>query len=343
MITIKGYWYDGETSAQAGAVCRIFDSGAIGIESRDDGRTLKTVPGFAVKTSPRLANTPRYLYFATGEKFETEDNDAVDAALKQFKGHSLLHLVHKLESRKGYVLLCLAAVLLFAWAFAKYGVPVTARLIAGRLPPTVYGHAGKQTLQILDRSVFGPTELDDADKRRLVTRFEPVVADHHEYDLKILFRKGGPMGPNAFALPDGTIVFTDEMVRLAEHDNELVAVLAHEIGHIVYRHGMRMAIQDSLLAFALLAMTGDVSGTSELFMGLPVMLTQLSYSREFEAEADGYALKYLRSRSIPSAHFARLMRRMEEKEKSALGKSKSKWASYLSTHPMTEERARRFE
>ena len=343
MITIKGYWYDGKTSAQARAVCRIFDSGAIRIESREDGRTLKMVSGFAVRTSPRLANTPRYLYFATGEKFETKDNDAIDAALKQFKGHSWLYLVHRLESRKGYVLLCLAAVILFSGAFARYGVPVTARLIAERLPPTMYRHAGKQTLQILDRSVFSPTELDDSEKMHLVTRFEPVLADHHGYDLQILFRKGGPMGPNAFALPDGTIVFTDEMVKMAEHGNELVAVLAHEIGHIVCRHGMRMAIQDSLLAFALLAMTGDVSGTSELFMGLPVMLTQLSYSREFEAEADGYALEYLRSRSIAPVHFARLMRRIEEKKKSAFGKSESEWAGYLSTHPMTEERVRRFE
>jgi len=343
MITVSGYWYDGKTSAQTGAVCRIFENGAIQVESCEDGRTLKMTSRSAVRASPRFTNTPRYLFFATGEKFETNDNDAIDVALKQLKGHSLLHLVHKLESRKSYVLLCLAAVLLFAWAFAKYGMPVTAKLIAERLPPKVYAHAGKQTLEIMDRSVFGPTELDDSEKKDLANCFVPVLADHRKYDLKILFRKGGAIGPNAFALPCGTIIFTDEMVQVTEQGNELVAVLAHEIGHIVHRHGMRMAIQDSLLAFALLAITGDASGTSELFMGLPVMLTQLSYSREFEEEADGYALEYLRSRSIPAVHFANLMRRIERTKESALSESKGKWFSYLSTHPMTEERVRRFE
>lgn len=343
MITIQGYWYDGKTSAQVRAVCRMYDTGVIRVERIEDGETLAAVSGFDMKTSPRLGDTPRYLHFTTGEKFETNDNDAVDAALERFKRRSWLHLVHKLESRKRYVLLCFAAVILFAWSFSKYGVPVTARLIAQRLPPAAYRLAGKQTLDILDRSVFAPTELDDLEKTRLMTRFQPVLADHPECDQRILFRKGGPIGPNAFALPCGTIVFTDEMVKLAEHDDELVAVLAHETGHIIYRHAMRLAIQDSLLAFALLAVTGDVSGTSELFLGLPVLLTQLSYSREFEKEADRYTLEYLLSRAIPPVHFAKLMRRIEETKKSALGSSGRKWVSYLSTHPMTEERVRRFE
>ena len=343
MITIQGYWYDGKTSAQVRAVCHMYDTGAIRVERIEDGETLAAVSGCDMKTSPRLADTPRYLHFTTGQKFETNDNDAVDAALERFKRRSWLHLVHKLESRKRYVLLCLAAVILFAWSFSKYGVPVTAKLIAQRLPPPVYRLAGKQTLEVLDNSVFEPTELDDSERTRLMNRFEPVLADHRTWDHRLLFRKGGPIGPNAFALPCGTIVFTDEMVKLAEHDDELVAVLAHEIGHVIHRHAMRLAIQDSLLAFALLAVTGDVSGTSELFLGLPVLLTQMSYSREFEKEADGYALAYLRSQAIPPVHFAKLMRRIEEKKKSALDSSGGKWASYLSTHPMTEERVRRFE
>ena len=343
MITIHGDWYDGKTSAQVRAVCRIYDNGAIRVEGMEDGKTLAEVSGFNIKTSPPLAHTPRNLYFSTGGKFETKDNEAVDALLERFKGRSRLHFVHRLESRKGYVLLCLAAVILFAWSVIRYGAPVTASLIAQHLPPAAYHHAGKQTLQMLDRAVFGPTELEEGERGRLMARFQPVLADHPGYDLTILFRKGGPVGPNAFALPCGTILFTDEMVKLADDDDELVAVLVHEIGHVVYRHGMRMAIQDSLLAFALLAITGDVSGTSELFLGLPVLLTQLSYSRGFEEEADGYALEYLQSKAIPPVHFARLMRRMEEERESALSGSQQKWVGYLSTHPMTEERVRRFE
>jgi predicted Zn-dependent protease len=102
-------------------------------------------------------------------------------------------------------------------------------------------------------------------------------------------------------------------------------------------------IQDSLLSFALLAITGDISGSSELFLALPVLLTELAYSREFEREADRYALDYLRSRNISPLHFAKLIRRVEEKISPNAKGTGGKLSSYLSTHPMTEERLRSFE
>lgn len=49
------------------------------------------------------------------------------------------------------------------------------------------------------------------------------------------------IGANAFALPDGTLVVTDELVELAgDNDDEVLAVLAHELGHIHERHGLRL-------------------------------------------------------------------------------------------------------
>ena len=210
-------------------------------------------------------------------------------------------------------------------------------------PPSVDDIASEHTLDVLDRSLLHPSELDEATRNRIVNHFRPVIRDHTRYGLKILFRKGNGLGPNAFALPDGTIVFTDEMIALSEHDDELTGVLAHEIGHVVHRHGMRTIVQDSLLGFVFLAITGDVSGSSELFLALPVLLTQLAYSREFEREADRYALHYLRSHGTSTTHFAQLMRRIDEKMKGKSVASDEKWLDYLSTHPMTEERLKDFE
>jgi len=141
----------------------------------------------------------------------------------------------------------------------------------------------------LDRSIFKPSELDENTQGELLKHFQSVLEAHSEFKIEILFRKGGGIGPNAFALPSGTIVFTDEMIQISEHNDELLAVLTHEIGHIVHRHGMRSLFQDSILGFVLMSITGDVSGSSELFLGLPVMLTELAYSRSFEREADEYA------------------------------------------------------
>ena len=343
MISITGRWYDGRTSAQVDAVCRIYDNGAVQVERLGDGQSLVLLSRFDIKSSPRLADTPRHLYFPTGEKFETTDNDSVDRMINSFERRSWLAIVYRLESRKGYVALALVSLLLFMWGSVKYGVPAAAKLIALRLPLGIHLTAGQQTLDILDRSVFRPSELETGTRTRLMEHFRPVVTDHPSYELKIQFRKGGRVGPNAFALPGGTIIFTDEMVRMAEHDDELLAVLAHEIGHIVHRHGMRRVIQDSLLGFALLAITGDISGSSELLLSLPVLLTELAYSREFEREADRYALDYLRLRGTSPLYFAKLMRRIDLKMAPKSQEAGAKWSNYLSTHPITEDRLRSFE
>jgi hypothetical protein len=343
MTSITGKWYDSRTSAQVDAICRIYDNGAVRVERLEDGESLVFLPRFDIKASPRLADTPRRLYFPAGEKFETKDNDAADRVMNMFKRRSWLRIVYRLESRKRYIVLALASLVLFMWGSMKYGVPVAAKLIAFRLPPSTHGIAGQHALDILDRSVFRPSELDEAIRPHLMEHFRPVMEDHPGHELRILFRKGGRIGPNAFALPGGTIIFTDEMVRLAEHDDELLAVLTHEIGHIVHRHAMRRVIQGSLLGFTLLAITGDVSGSSELFLGLPVLLTELAYSRQFEREADRYAIDYLRSRGTSPIHFARLMRRIDQKTAPESKAPGGKWLNYLSTHPMTEERLRNFE
>jgi hypothetical protein len=343
MISFKGKWYDGKTAGQVDVVCRIYDSGSVYVEKADDHSRIATLPRFDLDISARLADTPRYLKFPGGAKLETLDNDTVDRLIKKFGRPSWLDMVYRLESRFKYVLVGLLLVLVFLWGSVQYGIPWTARIIANMLPPSILNLASQQTLIMLDRAVLSPTELDSDTRERLRAHFQPLKSSHTDYDLNIIFRKGGGLGANAFALPDGTIIFTDEMVGLAQHDQELSAVLAHEIGHVVRRHGMRSIVQDSLLGFAILAITGDITGSSELFIGLPVLLTELAYSRDFEREADQYALICMQDHAIDLNHFANLMRRVAEASGADAEDGEKKWTNYLSTHPMTEERLLAFE
>ena len=78
MISIKGKWYDGKTSAAQDVVCFIYDSGAVRMERVGDGERLLSLKGFDIEVSPRLANTQRYLIFPGGEKF------VVDASKQWF-------------------------------------------------------------------------------------------------------------------------------------------------------------------------------------------------------------------------------------------------------------------
>ena len=343
MIVIHGNYYDGKTSAQVPAECRVFGNGAVHVRRAGMGEPLLVLPRFDLTASPRLADTARFIYFPHGQKFETGDNPAVDDLLKRFKKRPRLHIVHVLESHKRYILVCLVAMSAVMWAVGRYGVPAAARLIAHNMPLSVVQNAGSQTLDILDRTVFKPSRLDESVRQRVTSHFEPMARSHSGLHLRIHFRKGGRLGANAFALPNGAIILTDEMVNLARHDDELLAVLAHEAGHVAYRHGVQRIIQDSLLAFAIMAVTGDVSGTSQVFLGMPVMLTELAYSRDFELEADRYALDYLKSHQIPPHRFADLMRRLQQEKRPDDPDPEGRWSNYLSTHPDTEERLRRFE
>lgn len=343
MIVIRGYFYDGKTSAQSPADCRVYDNGAVQVVAATSGADLLKLPRFELRASDRLAHTQRYLYFPQGQAFETEDNRAVDEVLARFRKRPWRHVVHRLESRRSYILVCLAAMLAIAWAAGRYGFPAVARIAAHHLPPPVVENVGGQTLAMLDRSIFRPSRLEPSELERLAAHFQALVRAHAGLNLRVEFRRGGRLGANAFALPNGTVIFTDEMVRLAHSDDELLAVLAHEAGHVAHRHGIQRIIQDSLLAFAIRAVTGDVSGTSELFLGLPVVLTELAYSREFEREADRYALRCLRSQAVSPRHFANLMRRIQEQKPPAGLDLPGHWSNYLSTHPSIEERLLDFE
>ena len=343
MISFKGKWYDGRTSATEDVVCIVYDNGAYRIERMSDGGLILRGPRFDIEVSPRLANTQRYLLFPGGEKFESNDNETVDRIETLFVKPSWLKFVYRLESHWRYVLPALVLLLFILWGLMTHGIPWVAKTIAYRLPPSILSFASDQTLDILDRSVFEPSELDENTQRELLEHFQSVLVAHSDFKLEILFRKGGRIGPNAFALPSGIIVFTDEMIQISAHDDELLAVLTHEIGHIVHRHGMRSLIQDSILGFVLMSITGDVSGSSELFLGLPVMLTELAYSRSFEREADEYALTYMCTNGISPLGFASLMRRIESQKPNAPDMASEKWINYLSTHPLTDERIKGFQ
>lgn len=352
MIVIQGFYYDGQSSAQVPARCCFYDNGVIKVEGLDNHELLASLKSFTIRVSPRLANTPRYLHLPNQGKFETEENDAVDDVLRRFKQRSWLSVVHLLETRKRWILTCLLTIVLMVWLVGRFGVPFAAKVIAGHLPKKVSEMAGKGTLDALDGSLLQPSKLDETVIKRLRTRFQPIIEKYREYDVRVLFRASKGLGANAFALPDGTVIFTDDMVKLSVNDDELLAVLAHEIGHVVHRHGLRTLVQNSLFAFMVLAITGDVHGSSHLLIGMPVLLTELSYSRAFEREADDFALSYLKQQGIPPVNFANLMRRIEKKraaksassDKSGHGRdSKSGWRDFLSTHPSMKERIRRFE
>lgn len=349
-MAISGELYDGKTSAHWQAQLAVHPGGLLQLHW-DGGKADYALA--SVEVSSRLGNTPRYFTLPDGRKFETLDNNGVDALLRQHSTqelHGWQSFLHRLESRMHYVILALLVVIASSWGMVKYGLPAAAESIAYALPQNVMQSATDTTLKVLDEHYLKPSTLEAVVQQRLTARFAAMSRQMEQgFNYQLLFRKGGKLlGANAFALPAGSIVMTDELVTIANNDDEVVAVLAHELGHVVHRHSLRQVLQNSALSIAITYTTGDASS---LIVALPLLFVQMGYSRRFENEADQFAYDFLQRNKIPLQSFANILeglekahttRRSENEQARDEGSRATRVFEYLSTHPATEERVKRF-
>ena len=309
-MVLKGLWFDGKVSASIPVKLQVDDASLINVIDESSQAVITQAPFSAIRISSRVGNTPRYIYFPGGKKFETRQHDLVDQLLQKYRPSFWNNLAHQLETHTYFVALTLVLVVSFTWAMVVYGLPATSRYIAYQLPKGLMDRAATETLQLLDKTHLKPTRLNAAKQAELLQHFAPAIAQNKDLTIRVIFRHGGAIGANAFALPDGTVLFTDQIVQLAKNNDELLAVLAHEIGHVKYRHALRSVIQGSVVSFAVAMVTGDLSAASNLLATLPVIVSNMSYSRNFEREADDNSLVFLDANNIERHHFVDLMERL---------------------------------
>lgn len=145
---------------------------------------------------------------------------------------------------------------------------------------------------------------------------------------------------NAFALPGGWLYVNAGLVATADTESELAGVMAHEIGHVVGRHGARQISARYGLSVLLEIVSGGPNSDSITrqiageFAGLGAGLTLLKYGRDMEREADALAVDETYAAGIDPAgiggFFEKLMK-LHESEPSGL-------AVLFTTHPPTNER-----
>lgn len=337
MLIIDGVYFDGRSSKGIAARANIDASGYVVL--RFEGGERRAMIG-DLAVSPRVGNTSRFITFDDGAQFETIDNDAVNAALKY--GGRRTGVLHALESRLHYIVPALFVVIVASVLLIRDGVPVLSDFLATHLPAGTSRYLADKTLEGLDERFFKTSRLPAERREDLQRRFEQIVGElpagaRESFAFRLLFRQSEPLGANAFALPSGTVVVTDALVSLARNDEELAAILAHEIGHVVHRHGLRHVIRNSLLSVLIIWITGDASGASTFIASLPALLINLQYSRDFEREADEYSLQYLLAHGISPRHFICIMQRLEAKDGDA-----GNAPAFLSTHPAAGERLEMF-
>ncbi|WP_026870778.1 M48 family metallopeptidase [Inquilinus limosus] len=134
--------------------------------------------------------------------------------------------------------------------------------------------------------------------------------------------------PNALAAPGGRILVFRGLIDRMEDPDEFAGVLAHEMGHVLHRHGLQGIIrQQGLSILAMLTGGSDLSRLGQAGSEL----VALSYSRSFEREADETALRLLAGAGLRRDGLSTLFHRLAEDAGGG--------PAFLATHPPLEERA----
>lgn len=300
-----------------------------------DDETPQLLLPCSLRWSSRIGTTPRRATLPDGSVFETSDNDQVDRLDHGLGRHSAGRL-HRLEHIRAHWLALTAVTVLVFFVGLRWVIPWLGDTAATFVPHSVEAHIGASVMDSLDRMMLRPSALPAATRQAVQSVFNELAAhaDAPSGSLRLAFREGGRfIGANALALPGGQIVITDELVKLAESPDILAGVLAHEIGHVEHRHGMRRLGRVASLSMVVMLMTGDVASMTHDIGVIGAGLLDLSYSRGFEREADARGVTLTRLAGKDPESLAVLLERL-----SARSKDIGEGPSWLSSHPRTEER-----
>ncbi|TDX88868.1 peptidase M48-like protein [Neorhizobium sp. R1-B] len=330
-VIAKGEWHPANSSHATPSVLRV-ENGRLVAEG--EGAVLAVAVPERVEISPRVGTIPRRLTFPDGSVLETRENDAIDAYLRSQRG-ARSGFVHRLEEFHPRLIVITIAVIVLAASIYRFALPALVEVAILVTPPFVPEMIGSGTLASLDRTVLKPSQLPEAERQAISEGFGKLAA-HSEGGKKaytLNFRDGGVIGPNAFALPDGNLILTDDLVKLAGDDREMIlGVLGHEIAHVEGEHSLRQLYRVAGVAALVMLIAGDVGSGVEDILTQGGALVALSYSRSAEAEADRRSVELMNVAGYDPAALARFFALLEEK----LGDHGD--TSMLSSHPGTPQR-----
>lgn len=206
-------------------------------------------------------------------------------------------------------------------------IPAASDRLAFIVPRSVEQTLGdrleRTVLQVGPQNICGSSS-DNPDLRSLAERLQAVSGGSEPVSLHIIDL---PMA-NAFALPSGRIFVTRPLLDLSQTPDELISILAHEMGHVQAHHALRLSLRvggsSALLGFLL----GDFTGSAALIaIGQALMGT--AFSREFEREADELSVQILQDLGISPLVLANMLERLQGDDQQV---------GLLATHPMTADR-----
>lgn len=334
--SLPARWFDGQQGAAHPVVVRV-DDGALHFGER-------SVPLSDVAWPERLRHGQRQMLLRGGGVLNFDDAAAFDA-WADATGHQT-GWVERWQLSWRLALMSLALLIALLGAGWRWGLPWASDRLVAQVPRSAEAPIGTQVMALIDRQWMRPSRLSPEEQQRWRARFEQMVDTARASgmqglpeDWELHFRRtSAVIGPNAFALPGGQMCITDELVELMKDEPDAVlTVLAHEMGHVSRRHGLRLGLRAGVVAAVSAVWLGDYSS---LLNGLPTVLATAAYSRDHEREADAFGRELAWRGGVDPARiavfFERIRKRYGESADGGL-------AIAFSSHPADPERIEFFK
>lgn len=211
-------------------------------------------------------------------------------------------------------------------------LPQMANTLAALIPPEREAALGRATIRQVELLFGSEARCTNPEAQAIWDDMAERFVDRARYDAPLtVIVMDNPM-VNAFAAPGGHVVFFRGMIDEAQSADELAAVMAHEVGHVVARDPTRLMLRSVGSVGILGLVLGDFAGGG-LIVVLTDQLLESSYSREAEEEADRYAFERMIDQGLDPAALADLFGRMRDKHGDVEG-----LASHIMTHPSFADR-----
>ena len=354
MAEIEGLLFDGKNAEKIPLTLSVTHDGIVSLSNKPN----TTFKFEKIAVSPRIGDSMRFLTLPDGRLFESSNNDVIDKLISSFNStpHSKVH------SDKW--MLKLAVMLIFlamSWVGIHYGVPALTYKVAMTIPESMLIESGQEAMKNLDKKSFSKTKLSKKRQKELKKIFNNLLPlGHEKLAYKLHFRDAQKIGANAFALPSGDIIVTDDLIKISSNDDEVKSILLHEIAHVELRHAVQGTIKTSSLVLLVVAATGDITSLSTLLLGIPALLLDSSYNRKMEWDADTYSLQRMKELKINPIVFSNMLEKIivSQNEKVAklnesreLSKDKKNTEEtqdddsdgYWSSHPPSKDRIERMK
>lgn len=231
----------------------------------------------------------------------------------------------------GVLVVCLLA----GFTIWRWGLGLLVSLALALTPHHIVKGIDASQMAIVDRSIARQTRLSDETRDRVSRIFNDLIAKADAAPwggYQLHFRDMPEIGANAFAMPGGTIVITDQLVEQFKQDEDVIAaVLGHEIAHVFEKHGLAQLYRAGSIYLLVTLIVGDAGPILEGLLREGNLLLSLSYSREHEEEADRLGVRTAQEAGYDGTALARFFESLE-KEGGVDG------PSWMSTHPSNHDR-----